>query len=119
MPPTLVVGDVQAATFEVCPSSPPQCRICRGSSTTDANRLMECAGCDRWQHTRCMPSKALPLRKGPWYCKHCKLRYHQSLLRDVMIDEALLCHLSHREAPRDAGEYARVLKASRYLTMDE
>ncbi len=41
------------------------------------------------------------------------------MLRDVLLDEPLLKFLSHREVPREAEEYARVLRASKFLTLAE
>ena len=36
-----------------------------------------------------------------------------------MLDESLLRFLSHREVPKDVTEYARVLRASKFLTLAE
>jgi hypothetical protein len=37
----------------------------------------------------------------------------------VLLDEVLLCYLSHRQAPADPIEYARVLRAGNFIYMDE
>ena len=41
------------------------------------------------------------------------------MVRDVLLDETLLRFLFHREAPQEGHVYARVLKASRFLSMKE
>jgi hypothetical protein len=40
------------------------------------------------------------------------------LIWDVLLDEALLCYLSHKQLPVDAAEATRVVQASKYIHMN-
>jgi hypothetical protein len=66
-----------------------------------------------------MEDEELPNRRGPWHCHQCRIKFDRMQVRDLTLDEDLLKYLSHDELPRDHIKCARILKASRFMKLDD
>ena len=81
-------------------------------------RLLRCGVCGVKKHPRCAGAHGMRTRVGPWQCRRCRDMLVEAGSADLLVDEALLRYLSHREAPASAAAHQRVVQASSFLRLD-
>lgn len=89
------------------------CKICK-----TITEELQCWGCNRFYHKKCIKATEYPQRRGPWHCKNCKQWFGLIGTRDITLDETLLKYLSHGELSDTTATNARILKTANYVNMD-
>ena len=96
-------------------SVPSNCKICKLVVKENA---VECWGCDRLYHRRCIAWRETLPQRGPWHCKSCTAYHRKRCTRDVTLDKELLKYVINDELPESMAAKARVARSGKYVVVD-